>query len=159
MSKHIPLSQGKLALIDDDDFETHGQVKWHAMNHGRRTYAVRNVRVGLHSKAIYLHRQIMNAPKGMDVDHINGDTLDNRKCNLRICTRSENLRNRPKDPDNTSGYKGVHWSKKYNKWQSKIVLQRKTIHLGFFDDPIEAARAYDAKAKEIHGEFAFLNFQ
>jgi len=108
---------------------------------------------------LQIHRLIMDAPKGMCVDHINGNPLDNRKSNLRICTRSENMRNRGAQKNNTSGYKGVSWHKHKKKWGCKINKHNgKQIHVGYYKDKEEAARAYDKKAKEFHGEFAKLNF-
>lgn len=104
-----------------------------------------------------LHRLIMNAPKGMSIDHINGDKSDNRKSNLRICTNSENLRNRGSQSNNTSGYKGVSWSKELKKWRTQICINKKHIHVGLFKDKIEAAKAYNEAAIKYHGEFAKLN--
>ena len=105
-----------------------------------------------------MHRLIMDAPKGMDIDHINGNPLDNRKSNLRICTRAENMRNRGAQKNNTSGYKGVGWCKHRKKWHAQIKHNGKQIYIGRYKDKEEAARAYDAKAKELHGEYAHLNF-
>ena len=107
---------------------------------------------------LYIHRLIMDAPKGMDVDHINGNPLDNRKSNLRICTHTENNRNRGANKNNTSGYKGAYWHKQNKKWRAQIVRNNKAIHIGLYESKEEAARAYDKKAKELHGEFAYLNF-
>jgi hypothetical protein len=110
-----------------------------------------------------IHRLIMDAPKGMDIDHINGNPLDNRKSNLRICTRAENQSNRGPQKNNTSGYKGVSYKKpskswKAQKWRAQINCRGESICIGYFDTPEEAARAYDTKAKELHGEYAYLNF-
>ena len=105
-----------------------------------------------------LHRLLMDPPKGMVIDHINHNGLDNRRENLRICTRAENSRNRGKQKNNTSGYKGVCWYKRDKKWRAQIKKDSKKIHIGYFDIIEDAARAYDAKAKELFGEFAHLNF-
>ena len=114
-----------------------------------------------------MHREITNAPKGMQVDHINGNTLDNRKENLRVCTRSQNMMNRGKQNNNKSGYKGVSYMKKkdpnyeYPKpWRAQIKCptNQKVIHLGCYKYPEQAARAYDKKAIELFGEYAQLNF-
>jgi hypothetical protein len=105
-----------------------------------------------------LHRLIMNPPKGMMVDHINGDGLDNRRANLRVCTNAENGRNQRLSKNNKSGYKGVSWFKRDKKWRSKIKHEGKSRCIGLFDCPEKAARAYDAVAKELFGEYANLNF-
>tara|TARA_R110000824_G_scaffold396554_1_gene598108 strand:- start:1212 stop:1535 length:324 start_codon:yes stop_codon:yes gene_type:complete len=104
-----------------------------------------------------MQRFIMDAPKGMQVDHINRNPLDNRKSNLRICTNAENSYNTGPQKNNTSGYKGVSWRKDAKKWTAYIGHAPKS-HLGYFDTPEEAAKARDAKAKELHGEYAHLNF-
>ena len=110
-----------------------------------------------------MHRLIMNTPKGMHTDHINGNPLDNRKENLRICTPAQNSRNRRKNKNNKSGFKGVKrccgsWYEGTIKWMASINFEGKRMHLGVYDIPEEAARAYDAKAIELHGEFAQTNF-
>lgn len=144
MSKQIPLTQGQFAIVDDDDFEIVKNHKW-CIHHG---YAVS-------SRGIRMHRLIMNCPDSKEVDHINRNRLDNRKENLRICTRTENCRNRGENKDNTSGYKGVNFHKPLGKWRAKIVLNNKHIHLGYFDNPKDAARAYNDAAKK--NGFGFLN--
>ena len=121
-------------------------------------YVRNGVKIQRRRFALFVHRLIMDAPKGMHVDHINGNPLDNRKSNLRICTHAENQRNRGANKNNTSGYKGVHWSKTTKKWRAEIRHDNKSIHMGYFKTPEEAARAYDKKAKELHGEYAYLNF-
>jgi len=113
--------------------------------------------------SLHLHRLIMNTPKGMQTDHINGDPLDNRKENLRICTVAENAWNRGASKNNKSGFKGVKrcggsWYEGTIKWMASINFEGKRMHLGVYDIPEEAARAYDAKAIELHGEFAQTNF-
>jgi len=113
-------------------------------------------------KTTKLHRLIINAPKGMHADHINGNTLDNRKENLRLCTCAQNQWNRGPNKNNKSGFKGVstraRFAGKSKPWKAAIMVNRKTIQIGFYATPEEAARAYDIKAKELHGEFAYLNF-
>lgn len=104
-----------------------------------------------------MHRLLTNAPKGSQVDHINGDKLDNRKINLRVCTHSQNQINRGKQKNNTSGFKGVYPQKQSKKYRAKISVNGKEYHLGYFDCPIEAAKAYNAATLNYHEEFAKLN--
>jgi hypothetical protein len=105
-----------------------------------------------------MHRQILDAPEGVWVDHIDGDGLNNRKSNLRLCSAIENARNRRPRPNCRSRYKGISWHKRQKKWAVRIGKRGKGIHLGSFDDQIEAAVAYDRKAEKLFGEFAYLNF-
>jgi hypothetical protein len=105
-----------------------------------------------------MHRQILGAPPGQQVDHINGDTLDNRRVNLRLATHGQNQHNRGKYRNNKSGYKGVSWDKAAGKWRAQIKFNNKKYNLGRYHDPIEAALAYDAAAIRLHGAFARLNF-
>lgn len=110
------------------------------------------------NKTLYLlHRVVMNAPDGVKVDHINGDGLDNRKENLRMCTNSENAWNRRKNKDNTSGFTGVNWNKLKQRWMSRVQANGKRIHIGYFDSIEEAVTARDEVAKILHGEFVILN--
>jgi len=152
--KSIKLTKGMEAIIDDDDFDLVNAFKWHFSTRG---YAHSTDRSGIKRRCLKMHRLIMNAPAGMDIDHINGNKLDNRRCNLRICTRSENMFNRPKNRLNKSGYKGVCWSNYLGKWKSSISCNGVVYHIGVFDDPKVAYDAYCAKAKELHGEFAFMS--
>jgi hypothetical protein len=157
--KTIQLTQGQVTQVDDEDFEYLNQFKWCANynSHTKSYYAVRNSpRLFGKRKLISMHRIIMNAPSKMDVDHINHDTLNNQKFNLRTCTRSQNKCNSKKHTDNTSGFKGVTASGK--KWLVQIQINNKTTCVGTYLTPEEAARAYDEAAKKYHGEFANLNF-
>lgn len=157
--KHIPLTQGKFALVDDKDYEWLMQWKW-CYAKGKTSSCVQRKEWPMTSckhRTIRMHRLIMDAPKGMQVDHINHNTLDNRRCNLRIVTPQQNLYNTRARPNATSRYKGVHWRKDIKKWRVTISLNiRRTI--GYFHSEIEAAKAYDKAAKELFGEFAYLNF-
>lgn len=148
--KLIPLTQGKSTVVDDDDYELLSLRKWHYLKIG---YAARRTE----EQYIYMHREIMSAPTGMEVDHINGDGLDNRRSNLRVCTHAENMRNRKLAKDNTSGYIGVTWNKERSKWQSQIGVSGKNINIGCFPAIEDAARAYNEAAKKYFGEFARLN--
>lgn len=144
------LSKNQKATIDPEDYEYLSQWKWYVSHYG---YAVTNWQ----GRKIYMHRLLMETPEGLHTDHINRDKLDNRKSNLRICENSQNVANRPKQSNNTSGYKGVFWSIQQNKWAAKINIKGKQIHLGFHNDKKEAARAYDTAAKEKLGEYAYPN--
>lgn len=108
-----------------------------------------------------MHRLIMSPPDDMEIDHIDNDGLNNRKSNLRIVSRAQNRYNaRPNfNKTGTSKFKGVSWQRDENKWLVQIQLGHKTIHIGRFKDEIEAARAYDKKAKEVFGEYAWTNFK
>ena len=152
--KEILLTRGHKAIVDDDKYDLLSQWKWYELN----GYAVRGVWKNKKTKLIRMHRLILNTPAGFDTDHVNGDRFDNRIENLRVATRSQNIMNTIIRKDNTSGFKGVTWHKCKKKWVSHIGFKKEFIHLGYFTDKIEAAKAYDSKAKELHGEFASLNF-
>lgn len=157
--KEIPLSQGKTALVDDEDYDWLSQWKWYAVKmKGKFWYASRKEN-NPKRHAVFMHREIMMAPKGMDIDHHDGNGLNNTRKNLRVCTRSENACNRRLPIINTTGYKGVTWNKLEQKYKARIVTNGKGIHLGYFSDPLQAAFAYDEAAKKYHGEFAKLNFE
>lgn len=156
--KYIKLTKGKRAIVDDEDFEKVNQFKWQTKIHKDTSYASRcDYGGGAYKVEIKMHRFIINAPKEKFVDHINGNGLDNRKENLRLCTHAENQRNAKIRSDNKSGYKGVGWNKQKNKWETRVRLNGRPKIVGFFSDPVDAAKAYDAKAKEIYGDFARLN--
>ena len=143
----ISLSKGKFAIVDDGDFEYLNQWKWHVTANG---YARR-------ADHIMMHSLIMRTPLGMATDHINGNKLDNRRCNLRVCTQSENGRNRPKQINNHSGYKGVSWDKLNNKWRVSIQLLGKRMNLGRYADIQQAASVYDNAAEFYHSIYAQTN--
>ncbi len=153
-AKLIPLSQGKFAIVDAGDYEELNQYKWYADKSGHTYYAVR--RKG--RKLISIHRQVMKAPRGLVCDHIDHDGLDNRKKNLRLCTQGENIRNMRARKGGTSIYIGVSFDKRIQMFSAKICVNYKKIWIGNFKCEIEAARARDRKAIEVHGEFASLNF-
>ncbi len=160
--KEIYLTQGKIAIVDEEDYKWLSQWTWsHCPNRKKDGYAQRAIYLGAGKcRTVYMHRLIMNATDAIEVDHINQNGLDNRRCNLRFAD-SQNQFNRNKQKNNTSGYKGV-WKKqdqhRKNPWFADIKCQNKRIRLGGFTTAEEAARAYDEKAKELHGEFACLNF-
>lgn len=161
--KIIPINiPNKLASMpcrmDDEDFEKVSSFRWHARSRKggkNRFYAAGRAKQD--REKVYMHRIVMSPPPGKDVDHINGDGLDNRRENLRVCTRSENLRNRGKQANNTTGYKGVHFFKAARLFTASVQYDGKSFHLGYFKTALEAAKAYDEAARKIHGEFAQLN--
>lgn len=137
-------------LIDREDVDILGDSHWHKNGGG---YAAAYI----NKETKWFHHAAINAPDEAEVDHINGDRTDNRKANLRICTRLENCRNRGISSRNKSGYKGVSWRKDGNKWQSQITVHGKIIIIGKYEKAEEAAKAYDVAAVKYYGEFARLN--
>ena len=158
--KEIPLTQGKVAIVSDCDYEWLSQYKWQAMRGYKETfYAAHAVRPKVGKRGyIYMHRLILDAPDGMQVDHVNGDGLDNRRQNLRLATNAENRRNTRIAANNTSGCKGVCWDKVEKKWIAQIGINGRTRRIGRFDFLLDAALAYDRAAMAHYGEFANVNF-
>lgn len=152
--KLIPLTQGQNAIVDAKDFEWLSQWNWYAYYnpHTKSFYAKR--RAG--DNDIGMHGAILNCEPSKEVDHKSGNTLDNRRANIRVCTHTENMRNRGKDFNTRSGFKGVYRDKK--KWFSQISVNGKAVRLGIFTDKKKAAKAYDQAATIYHGEFARFNF-
>lgn len=156
--KEILLTQGKRTLIDDDDLERVAKLNWYAWYSGYDWYACSyTIREGKRVQ-VYLHRFILDVWDKRSIDHINRNGLDNQKLNLRACTQTENLANTPKYANNSSGYKGVSWSKGAKKWEAYVTCNKQRHYLGLFNEAEVAARVRDAKAKELLGEFAVLNF-
>jgi hypothetical protein len=144
---------GQEVLIDKEYLSNIAEIgSWRLKHSPEKIYFVHTTNYPT-VQVITLHRFIMNIPKEMEVDHINGDTLDNRKVNLRVCTKSENNCNRKINQNNTSGYKGVSYKMSRHKWCAKIGVNNKNIHLGYFDSPEEAYAAYCIASKKYHGEF------
>ena len=154
--KQIPLTQGQFAIVDDEDYKWLSQFKWHAAKRGKNFYATRHL--VKEKRKIYMHQQVMNTQQGQELDHKNGNGLDNRKENLRFCTRSQNNMNRRKTKG-SSKYKGVSWDNQSKKWVAHFQFNGKSAHIGYFDSEIEAACAYDETAKRYFGEYALLNFR
>lgn len=151
--KEISLTQGKITLVDDSDYVYLSQYRWYAKKSRKCWYAVRNIPTLNHKQTtMRMHRVILSAPDEMQVDHINGDSLNNKRSNLRLCTRAENGRNRGPNPNNKTGFKGVRFNKRNR--ERPYYAQ---IHLGCYKTAKEAARAYDIAAIEHYGEFALTN--
>jgi hypothetical protein len=149
MVKEIKLTKGHYALVDDEDFEFLNQWKWYS-NH---KYATRN----LGKARVFMHRLLLNAPKDKFVDHVNGNPLDNRKCNIRLCTYSENGRNQKLAKHNTTGFKGVSFQEKYKSYRVSLNINQKITYLGSYKSAEEAAIIYDIWAIYYFGEFAKTN--
>ena len=159
--KEIQLTQGKVALVDDEDFEYLNQWKWyaHTSKKSNTFYAARNsLKINGRTKRIKMHTFIYDKNNSeILIDHINNNGLDNRKSNLRICNHNQNQQNKLIYKSNTSGYKGVFWHKAANKWGSRIGLNCKIIYLGVYKNKIDAAKSYNEAAIKFYGEFAKLN--
>lgn len=144
----IPLTQDQFALVDAADYELLvGMGAWHARQDRNTWYAFHGGRP--------MHKVLTGWPQ---TDHINGNGLDNRRCNLRPATHQQNAGNRRIPSNNTSGYKGVYRTRSTGKWFARIVVNDENVHLGTFDDKVDAALAYDVAAREAFGEYALLNF-
>ncbi len=167
----IKLTQNKYAVVDDENYQWLNQYKWRIQDNHTTYYARRNIiiqnpnkqkNIKRKRKIIYMHRIILEKKLGRQLekseftDHINGDGLDNRECNLRLCTSQQNKMNQKKTRG-SSMYKGVRWVKRDKKWRTTIQFNKKKIHLGIFQDEAEAALAYNEAALKYFGEFARLN--
>lgn len=149
--RRISLGRGLFAMVDVEDYEWLSGYKWRARPRGRNTYVCTMTR----GRLVYLHRLIMAARKGCVVDHIDGNGLNNRRSNLRVCTQRQNQANMgPRG--GTSRFVGVY--RQGNKWGAQIACRGKRYWIGSYDDEVAAAKARDRKAFELHGEFAYLNF-
>ncbi len=154
MSIELKITGGHVVLIDEEDLGLiNSYNKWKL---SKRGYPQSRKMINYKTKYTYMHRLIMNCPEGSQVDHINGNKLDNRKCNLRICAHKDNCKNRPKPINNTSGHKGVSFSKCRNKWIAVIVSNKKRYYLGSFVNKEDAILAYRSACLEMHGEYANL---
>jgi hypothetical protein len=159
--RRIRLTKGKFAIVDPEDYERLNKYKWHVTKNCNTLYAKRNApfRTKGPGIPIYMHLEIIKVPPGMVADHINHNGLDNRKANVRPATRAQNNRHtRRIRKTGSSRYKGVSWYSREKRWVAKICTDGKTTTIGYFQDELAAAKAYDQAAKKYHGEFAGLNF-
>ncbi len=154
--KRIPLTQGMIAIVDDEDYEMLARHRWHYRKPDTTTGRAGR-RLGPH-KQILMHQEIMGKKAGYEIDHINHNGLDNRRSNLRFCTPSQNHWNQ-RSRCGTSKYKGVSWKASRKKWTAQIYGDHKTFYLGLFVSEEDAARSYDRAARERFGEFAYCNFR
>jgi hypothetical protein len=154
---YVPLGKGKEAVIDATDVWLVEHRNWSVTVHGYARTAIESDKRPS-GTAIFMHRFLIGAPKGTYVDHIDGDKLNNTRANLRLCTMAENQANRSAQSNNKTGYKGVSFCKKTGRYRAQLVNESRIYRIGRFDTAEEAARAYDAVAKQTAGEFARLNF-
>jgi hypothetical protein len=160
--RKIPLTRGKFAIVDPEDYPRLAKHKWFLSKSTTGSYAARwqSCRGKSTRKKIWMHRKVIHIPPKMVCDHINREGLDNRNANIRPATISQNLCNRPKTKTKTrSKYKGLEWDKIQQKWKVRIQLNGQKIYLGSFANEIDAAKAYDRAARKYHGEFALTNFE
>lgn len=155
--KIIPLTRSKVAIVDDEDYDWLAKHSWCAIRPNGIFYAMRGFHSNGKNVSVYMHRQIMNAKSGVQIDHINRNSLDNRKSNLRFADQTQNNANSGMNSRNTSGFKGVCWNKDRRKWVATISRNNKTVYLGLFKNPEDAASAYDAAAVSLRGHFARTN--
>lgn len=153
-TREIVLADGRVAVVDAADYELVSRWKWYY--HGKG-YAIAHSSGRANWRMVFMHRLLLLPEPDQHIDHVNGNGLDNRRANLRLCTRAQNNAN-ARSRGQTSRYKGVCWDQQRSSWSSKTCTNGRTVNLGRFLDEIDAARAYDAAAASIFGPFARLNF-
>jgi hypothetical protein len=156
------LTNGMVTFVDNEDFYCFNKYRWHCIKECgkyrvKRYFDLPKLNGKRREKKKYLSREIMCAPIGMDVDHINHNTLDNTRKNLRVCTHSQNVRNSSIRKDNTTGYKGVYFCKMTSRYLAYINISFHRIRLGYFTTAIDAEIAYNNAAEKYHGEYACIN--
>jgi hypothetical protein len=158
--RRIKLTRGKYAIVDVEDFERLNKYKWHCAHYDYAKRAIsKKFGKGKRQVEVYMHKVVCPVPAGMIVDHINRNSLDNRKVNLRAATQKQNVWNRKFiRKGGKTRYNGIRWDKNREKWQVRLVVNGRRESFGYYADEIEAAKAYDQVAKKYRGEYAFLNF-
>lgn len=151
----IQLTKGFVTVVDDEDYEDLARSNWH---YNGRGYAARGIWVAGKVQIVLMHRQLLNFPSGQEVDHIDGNPLNNHRDNLRVVTRLQNQWNSRRHTNGSSSYKGVSWNPRYNKWEVQFRVAGARIFVGRFDAELDAARAYDLAIVRYRGEYARLNF-
>lgn len=155
--KKIALTKNKFAIVDDSDYDFLNKWKWHINSTRGKYYAVRNIKLKNGKRSLVkMHRLIMDTSIGMEVDHIDGDGLNNQRKNLRNCTKFENAKNRLIGKNNKSGFKGVSWNKQKKKWHAYISCNKKLMSLGFFSTKEDAYKSYCDACTKYHREFSKL---
>lgn len=149
----IPVGHDRFAYVDNEDYRYINSFKWCSRKQGRTFYARRQVKTERGKRAMEMHRFIMNPGPGLEIDHIDGNGLNNSRSNLRIVTHAQNAMNRTISKNNTSGFKGVSWHRVAKKWRSSIGFMGKSIIIGMFDSRIDAANAYKQAEIKYFGEF------
>lgn len=152
--KEIKLSQNKIAIVDNDNYERLNRFKWYANYDGYNWYARRKINIDGKQKTIYMHREVMNVPKGVFIDHINGDSLDNRRENLRFCTNQQNQCNRDAQKNNKLGIKGIRLHEARKKFEARIKVNGKSIYLGYYTNLDDADSVYRKAEEKYFGKFA-----
>ena|SRR5947208_2399006 len=150
--KEIVLTRGYIAIVDDEYYDKLNKFSWYEAN----GYATTNMGQGKDRHTIFMHNMVLWSPRGLEIDHINGDTLDNRRTNLRIVTHKENMRNQ-KIKAHSSRYKGVHWDSAVNKWRATTKIDGKVVHIGRYLTELEAAKAYNEFVSRTDSEHYRLN--
>ena len=155
--REINLTKGGVALVDANNFNSLSKHSWYLTSHGYAARKTWKKEAGRSSKLIYMHREIVFVTQEQEIDHINGNKLDNRRKNLRLCTSSQNRVNCGLRVTNKTGYKGVVYHKTHKVFVANIWVDYKQLYVGCSKDPENAARKYDAAARKYYGEFAVTN--
>ncbi len=156
-TREIELTQGKIAIVDDEDFKLVSDYKWHANQDRNTWYALTNIKKNGKRRTLRMHQLILDIPEDMQADHIDHDGLNNSRCNLRLVTHQQNNFNRKSNECSSSQYKGICWINLRQKWKAQIKIDGENKHLGYFANGKDAAQAYNKAALKLFGEFAYLN--